>query len=59
MFKDKRGHHMFKVKQHNLKMVRDYYLKYPDALRKECEESLNLSPLTVRNHIKTIQKEME
>jgi len=59
MFKDKRGYHMVKVKHQNLRRVREYFLKYPEALRKECEESLNLSPLTVRNHIKTIQKEIK
>ncbi|MCP4354565.1 MAG: hypothetical protein GY793_02805 [Proteobacteria bacterium] len=54
MITEKRGKHMFKVEADNFNRVKQYYKDNPDALQKDCEKDLELSPVTVRKHLRRI-----
>ncbi len=54
-----RGLHMESIKLENRKKVKDWFLKNPGGMQKDCQIATGLSPLTVRNHIKAILKDQE
>jgi DNA-binding GntR family transcriptional regulator len=54
IFSDGRGQHMVDIKNLNKQRVLDWVLKYPGKTRNQYCEDLNMSPITLRNHINTL-----
>jgi len=55
--KDGRGLFMVDIKKSNIRIVRDYIEKHPDALKVDISRALKMSPITVRRHLASIESE--
>ena len=54
---DDRGKHMIALKEKNIEIVREFFLKNPGASLKDCHEKTGLAMGTIINHIKAIYSE--
>ena len=48
---------MVDIKKSNIRIVRDYIDKHPDALKVDISRALKMSPITVRRHLASIESE--